>query len=54
MIMSDLYCIKGNILYTKEFGSFDSIESGYILVQDNKIKGVYDNLPKKVFRSKSY
>ena len=46
-MMSDFYCIKGNILYTKEFGSFNSIESGYILVEDNKIKGVYDNLPKK-------
>ncbi len=24
--MSNLYCIKGDILYTKDFGSFETID----------------------------
>lgn len=50
--MSNLYCIKGDILYTKDFGSFETIESGYILIEDSKVKGVYKNLPEKFLKVK--
>ena len=45
--MSNIYCIKGDILYTKEFGVFESIEDGYIVLKDSKVKGVYKELPKE-------
>ena len=36
--MSNIYCVKGDILYTKKFGTFETIYNGYILIKENKVK----------------
>lgn len=37
---------KGNIIYTKTFQEFTTVESGYITVDDSgKVEGVYESLP---------
>lgn len=36
---------KGNIVFTNEFGKLEVIESAYIVVADNKVVGVYRELP---------
>jgi len=36
---------KGNILYTPTSDKFKVIKNGYIVVIDNKVKGVYEKLP---------
>jgi len=41
----DIRILKGNILYTETSNMFTIIENGYIVIQDNFIKGVYDRLP---------
>ena len=43
--MSNIYCVKGDILYTKKFGTFETIYNGYILIKENKVKRVYEELP---------
>lgn len=50
--MSNIYCVKGDILYTKDFGSFEELESGYVLIEDGKVKGVYKTLPEKFSKVK--
>lgn len=36
---------RGNIVFSTEFGKLEIIEGGYIVVADNKIVGVYSELP---------
>ncbi|HEY8365356.1 MAG TPA: guanine deaminase [Haloplasmataceae bacterium] len=43
--MSCLYAVKGNIIYACEFGSLETVKNGYIVVNDNKVLGVYPKLP---------
>ena len=50
--MSKIYCVKGDILYTKDFGSFETLESGYVLIEDGKVGGVYKTLPEKFSKVK--
>lgn len=38
---------KGNIVFSKEFGKIEIIESGYIVVSGKEIVGVYSKLPDK-------
>ncbi|WP_027632587.1 guanine deaminase [Clostridium hydrogeniformans] len=39
--------LKGNVLYTPKFGELKVIKNGYLVVQDNKVVGVYENLPEE-------
>lgn len=39
--------LKGNIIYTKHYDKFTTLEHSYIVVKDNKILGIYKNLPKE-------
>jgi guanine deaminase len=41
----DIRILKGNILYTETSDMFNIVENGYIIIQNNCIKGVYDRLP---------
>lgn len=43
--MQALYAVKGNIIFTKEFGKYEKYENGYIIVEGKHIKGIYQNLP---------
>ena len=45
--MKELYGIKGNIIYTKIFGKYEVINNGIIVVEDERVKGVYNELPLK-------
>lgn len=45
--MQGQYALKGNIIYTKVFGKFETIEDGYIVVEDKMVKGVYKKLPEE-------
>lgn len=45
--MSNIYCIKGDILYTKKFGTFEAVNDGYIVIKDNKVNCVYKELPQE-------
>ncbi|MGL5694658.1 MAG: guanine deaminase [Peptostreptococcaceae bacterium] len=37
--------IKGNIIFTKEKDKFEILEGGYIVLENNKVKGTYTKLP---------
>ncbi|MEG1254523.1 guanine deaminase [Clostridium sp.] len=45
--MKDLQGIKGNIIFTKEFGKYQVVKCGYIIVGDKLVKGVYEILPEE-------
>ena len=45
--MHNEYAVKGNIIFTKEFGKYEITENGYIVVQDNLVSGVYKKLSKE-------
>lgn len=45
--MDNKYIIKGNILYSKDFGEYKTIKNGYIVVVNKLIEGTYDILPDK-------
>lgn len=42
---------KGNIVFSKDFGKYDIYENGYIAVEDEKVKGVYSELPEDLKNS---
>lgn len=42
--MQNLYAVKGNIIFTKEFGKYEILENGYIIVEDKFVKGIYAEL----------
>lgn len=42
--MRNEYAVKGNIIFTKEFGKFEIIKNGYIVVQDNLVRGLYKEI----------
>lgn len=46
--MKNIFAVKGNIIFTKEFGVYQIIENGYIVVKDKLVKGVYSKLPKEL------
>lgn len=43
--LKNIYGVKGNIIYTKVFGEYETIKDGIIIVEDKIIKGIYDELP---------
>lgn len=45
--MQNDYAVKGNIIFTKEFGKYEIVRNGYIVVQGNFVKGVYKKLNKE-------
>ncbi|MFC4801703.1 guanine deaminase [Neobacillus sp. GCM10023253] len=42
--MEEIFAVKGNIIFTKEFGKYEIIEDGFIVVHGKSIKGVYKEL----------
>lgn len=48
IITENIYCVKGDILYTKEFGKYEIVNSGYIVIKDCKVEGVYSHLPEEI------
>jgi guanine deaminase len=45
--MKDFLVVKGNIIYTKDFGCYEIYKSGYIVVEGKKVIGVYKELDEK-------
>jgi guanine deaminase len=45
--VKNVYGIKGNIIYTKIFGKYEVVSNGIIVVENEKVKGVYNDLPLK-------
>lgn len=41
----DVKVYKGHVVFTPEFGKYEIIENGYIIVEGGKVKGVYQTLP---------
>lgn len=46
--MSQIKAIKGNIIFTKNFGKYEIIENGYVVLVNKVIKGVYEVLPEEL------
>jgi len=46
--MKELQAIKGNIIFTKNFGKYEIIKNGYVVLGNNVIKGVYEVLPEEL------
>ncbi len=45
--MENLFAVKGNLIYTKDFGKYEIMEKGYIVVSGKTIQGVYQELDDK-------
>lgn len=45
--MQNLYAIKGNIIFAKEFGKYEILEKGYVIVEGKLVKGTYKEIPKE-------
>lgn len=45
--MKELRAVRGNIIFTKDFGKFEIFKDGYILYEDGLVKGVFEELPKE-------
>lgn len=45
--MQNLYALKGNVIFTKEFGKYEILEKGYIVVEGRFVKGTFKELPKE-------
>ena len=43
--MKNVYGVKGNIIYTKEFGKYEVVSKGIIIIEDEKVKDIYSELP---------
>ncbi|MBO8158978.1 guanine deaminase [Thermosyntropha sp.] len=41
----DVKVYKGHIVFTPEFGKYEIIENGYIVVEGGRVKGTYQTLP---------
>lgn len=39
--------IKGNIIFTKDFGKYELFKNSYILIEDGVVKGIFEQLPKE-------
>ncbi|KMT22084.1 amidohydrolase family protein [Clostridium cylindrosporum] len=48
VINSILKAYKGNIIFTPEFGKYEIVENGYIVVNDRLVQGVYKTLPEEL------
>ncbi|MDF2674298.1 MAG: guanine deaminase [Clostridiales bacterium] len=45
--MENLYALKGNIIFAKEFGKYEILEKGYVVVEGKLVKGTFEELPKE-------
>ncbi len=45
--MTVLQAIKGNIIFTKDFGKYEIFKGGYIIIEDGLVKDVYGALPEE-------
>lgn len=45
--MKNIYALKGNIIFTKDFGKYEIIESGYIVVEGKYVTMVCQKLPQE-------
>lgn len=45
--MESIRVFKGNIIFTKNYNSFETIKNGYIVVKNNKIYDTFSSLPKE-------
>lgn len=45
--MQNQFAVKGNIIFTKDFGKYEIYEKGFIVVEGKQVKGVYKSLPKE-------
>ena len=45
--MKNIYALKGNIIFTKDFGKYEIIESGYIVVEGKYVTMVCQELPQE-------
>ena len=43
--MKNICGLKGNLVYTKDFGKFEIEENKIIIIEDGIVKGIYDELP---------
>jgi len=50
--MRNEYAVKGNIIFTKEFGKYEITKNGYIVVQDDLVTGVYEKLSEEFSKLK--
>lgn len=39
--------VKGNIIFTKDFGKYEILKNSYILIEDGMVKGTFEQLPKE-------
>lgn len=39
--------IKGNIIFTKDFGSYEIFKNSYIVIEEGLVKGIYEKLPEE-------
>lgn len=42
--MESIYAVKGNIIFTREFGKYEIYENSYIVVEGKYIKGIFSKL----------
>lgn len=45
--MQNIFALKGNIIFTREFGKYDVIDDGFVVVEGKIVKGVFENLPEE-------
>lgn len=50
--MKNRYAVKGNIIYTKTLDKFETLENGYLVVEDKLVKGLYKSLPDEFIKIK--
>ena len=43
--MKNIYGLKGNFVYTQDFGKFKIEENKIIIIENGIIKGIYNELP---------
>lgn len=43
-MMQKLFAVKGNIIFTMDFGKYEIYKNGYVVVEGKKVKGVYKEL----------
>jgi guanine deaminase len=42
--MTERYALKGNIIFTREFGKYEIVENGFIVLDGKHVKGVFKSL----------
>lgn len=45
--MQNVFALKGNIIFAKEFGQYEIYEGGYVVVEGKLVKGTFIDLPEE-------